>query len=82
MQCFLFQQRIVGGVEAMVNEFPMTAGLVSQNRRIIFCGATIIDRNFAITAAHCVTERDVNTLALLVGDHDYRLGKNLFIRCN
>lgn len=58
----------------MVNEFPMTAGLVAQNMRTIFCGATIIDKSFAITAAHCVTKRDVNYLALLVGDHDYQSG--------
>lgn len=60
----------------MVNEFPMTAGLVTQYLTIIFCGATIIDNSFAITAAHCVIKRDVNNLALLVGDHDYRTGKS------
>lgn len=64
----------------MVNEFPMTAGLVAQNMRIIFCGATIIDKRFAITAAHCATNRDLNNLALLVGDHDYQSGNNLFRR--
>lgn len=54
----------------------MTAGLVAQNVRTIFCGATIIDRSFAITAAHCVVNRNVNDLALLVGDHDYKTGNN------
>lgn len=63
----------------MVNEFPMAAGLVAQNMRIIFCGATIIDQSYAVTAAHCVTKRDVNNLALLVGDHDYRIGRNRFL---
>lgn len=58
----------------MVNEFPMIAGLVAQNMRTIFCGATIIDKSFTITAAHCVVNRDVNFLALLVGDHDYQSG--------
>lgn len=66
----------------MVNEFPMTAGLVAQSRRIIFCGATIIDKSFAITAAHCVTDRDLNYLALLVGDHDYQTGNNLLRQKN
>lgn len=58
----------------MVNEFPMTAGLVTQNASFIFCGATIIDKSYAITAAHCAQIRDVRDLALLVGDHDYRTG--------
>lgn len=64
----------------MVNEFPMTAGLVAQNMRTSFCGATIIDKSYAITAAHCLTNRKVNTLALLVGDHDYQSGNNLFVQ--
>lgn len=33
--------RIVGGVEAGVNEFPMMAGLVNLRSRDILCGATI-----------------------------------------
>ncbi|KAG4069013.1 hypothetical protein HA402_008324 [Bradysia odoriphaga] len=45
-----------------------------ENVRVIFCGATIIDKSYAITAAHCVMKRDVQDLALLVGDHDYRTG--------
>lgn len=58
----------------MVNEFPMTAGLVAIHTRIIFCGATIIDKSFAITAAHCVVNRNVNNWGLLVGDHNYKTG--------
>lgn len=53
----------------------MAAGLVAQNMHIIFCGATIIDQSYAITAAHCVTKKERNSLALLVGDHNYRTGK-------
>lgn len=64
----------------MVNEFPMTAGLVDIQARIIFCGATIIDKSFAITAAHCVKDRNLNNYALLVGDHNYKLGNSLFTK--
>lgn len=64
----------------MVNEFPMTAGLVAQNMRTIFCGATIIDKSFSVTAAHCVTNRDANNLALLVGDHDYQSGSIIYFK--
>lgn len=60
----------------MVNEFPMMAGLVARNAHVIFCGATIIDKSYAVTAAHCTKKRDVRDVALLVGDHDYRTGSH------
>lgn len=68
------QNRIVGGVQTDVNEYPMMAGLVQQSTPSVYCGATIISRNYAITAAHCV-DPPVDQLGLLVGDQDYRISK-------
>lgn len=66
--------RIVGGTETGINEFPSMAAIVSKSSRQIFCGASIIDANYALTAAHCVNApgRNPADVELLVGEHDYR----------
>ncbi|KAJ6647071.1 Venom serine protease 34 [Pseudolycoriella hygida] len=66
------RNRIVGGVQTLVNEFPMVGGLTLKNLPYVFCGATIIAQSFAITAAHCLRRKNLNYMALLVGDHNYR----------
>lgn len=68
------QSRIVGGVETAVNEFPSMAAIVSKNGGQLYCGATIIDEMYALTAAHCVNTpgKYESDIELLVGDHDYR----------
>lgn len=74
MCCWPFQLRIVGGVETGINEFPSMAALVSKRDGQIQCGATIIDKYYALTAAHCVNSpgKYAENLELLVGEHDYR----------
>lgn len=70
----------MGGVETGVNEYPMMAGLIdSSAERNVFCGATIIARNFAVSAAHCLTNRNTSALGLLVGDHNYASGKRVVV---
>lgn len=65
----------MGGQETGVNEYPMMAGLIEYIRPLVYCGATIIARNYAVSAAHCVTNRDIDDLGLLVGDHNYNASK-------
>ncbi|XP_052563196.1 venom serine protease-like [Culex pipiens pallens] len=64
--------RIVNGVEAVPNEFPMMAGLFVQKYH--FCGATIISEYYALTAAHCLITNDI--LMLAVGRHYIANDKN------
>ncbi|XP_045455936.1 venom serine protease 34-like [Melitaea cinxia] len=66
--------RIVGGVTARPGEFPMMAGLIYVSQRQIRCGATIIDRKYVLTAAHCVINRTVNDLGVVVGEFDTSTG--------
>ncbi|XP_028982320.1 uncharacterized protein LOC107041163 [Diachasma alloeum] len=63
--------RIVGGTTTGVNEYPMMAGLIDVNLKIVYCGATIINDRQVVTAAHCITANMTSAnLAVLVGDHD------------
>ncbi|XP_063975616.1 venom serine protease 34-like isoform X2 [Diachasmimorpha longicaudata] len=63
-------EKIVGGTNTEVNEYPMMAGLIDLSVRYVYCGATIINHRQVITAASCLDGRDLQLLAVLVGDHD------------
>lgn len=55
-------REIVGGATAAAGRWPWQVGLVQANIRsnfnAQFCGGTLVDEFFVITAAHCVTEND------------------------
>jgi len=75
------QNKIVGGTETGINEFPMMAGLVDLESARIICGATIISPRRAITAAHCLVRRTTGSAVLLVGDHDLRYAFLMVLCC-
>ncbi|XP_017756045.1 PREDICTED: venom serine protease 34-like [Eufriesea mexicana] len=66
--------RIVGGVDAGVNEFPMMAGIVDVVLRRVFCGSTLIAKKYVVTAAHCLLNKEVSILGILLGEHDVSTG--------
>lgn len=45
---------IVNGRDAQISDFPHQLALFDQGR--YFCGAAIINRLFALTAAHCLVK--------------------------
>lgn len=66
--------RIVGGKETVINQYPSMAGVVDADERRIFCGATIISNNHAISAAHCSLGRKITRMAIIVGEHNVSTG--------
>jgi len=64
-------ERIFGGEETKVNEFPYMAGLINPETKFLFCGGTIISPFHVLTAAHCTFRyTDVGRLpAVVVGEH-------------
>ncbi|OXA61680.1 trypsin-1 [Folsomia candida] len=62
--------RIVGGIETKRNEYPFIVSLFrGQQLNGHFCGGSIIDTYWVVTAAHCVTRPDFK---LTAGEHDLR----------
>lgn len=44
--------KIIGGVDTEENEFPFVASLTKRGRH--FCGASIVNERFLLTAGHCL----------------------------
>merc|ERR1711971_522300 len=73
--------RIVGGVEAMANEFPWIASLIlliDGHETDSMCGGTPVSAEWIVTAAHCLyKDNDYKTLykpsemVWTLGEHDF-----------
>ncbi|KAJ8931120.1 hypothetical protein NQ314_016001, partial [Rhamnusium bicolor] len=62
------QRRIVGGIETMVNQYPWMTALMYNNR--FYCGASLINNKYVLTAAHCVNGFSRERLSAVFLDHD------------
>ncbi|KAK9307306.1 hypothetical protein QLX08_002321 [Tetragonisca angustula] len=67
------QERIVGGQNAILGEWPWIAALFNGGRQ--FCGGSLIDDRHILTAAHCVANMnswDVARLTVRLGDYNIK----------
>ena len=58
-------QRIVGGVETEVNEYPWQAGLVNKNSGFIWCGGSLVNSRYVLTAAHCTKGKKPSSMQVV-----------------
>ncbi|XP_014612565.1 PREDICTED: trypsin-1-like [Polistes canadensis] len=62
------QNRIVGGVETKVNQYPWMALLKYKKR--FYCGGSVINSRYVLTAAHCVDRFDPSLMSVVILEHD------------
>merc|ERR1711962_229777 len=66
----VFDQKIIGGDEAVKHSIPWQAALVSYGSKNPFCGGTIIDATHILTAAHCTEGETSGQIQVVTGEHD------------
>lgn len=54
LDCGIANKRIVGGEQTEISHFPWQAGLVRKGGSQPFCGGSLINSKYVLTAAHCV----------------------------
>nr|CAA11132.1 chymotrysin [Lumbricus rubellus] len=62
--------KIVGGDEARAHEFPWTVSVRRRSSDSHFCGGSIINDRWIITAAHCMVGESPAGVSIVVGEHD------------
>jgi secreted trypsin-like serine protease len=69
---------IVGGVKSAPGRWPFQAALLlasdSNNRQAQFCGGSVIDEEFVLTAAHCTDFLHARDLHVLTGTQSLAVG--------
>ena len=75
---------MINGTEAKRGEFPFVVRIEVETESR-FCGGSIIDKNWILTAAHCVVDEDEDyygPLTIYVGAHNRtkKDGETVFIK--
>lgn len=64
------QTRILGGRQSDSRTFPWMAALVSKSNGKVFCGGSLINSQFVLTAGHCMINQNTNTFTIVIGETD------------
>uniref|UniRef100_A0A182K9Z7 Peptidase S1 domain-containing protein n=1 Tax=Anopheles christyi TaxID=43041 RepID=A0A182K9Z7_9DIPT len=64
--------RIAGGDDAADGQFPFQVALINEG--LVYCGGTVVNRRWILTAAACITGKALSDVQLFVGSADRLTG--------
>ena len=64
--------RIVGGEDTPIDPFPFQVALMIGDFQ--FCGGTLVNSEYVLTAAHCIDDKVPIDVEVLIGTNDLRTG--------
>ena len=67
------QSKILSGKSSLPKSFPWMAALVFKSSGKIFCGGSLINSQFILTAGHCMINQDINSFVVVLAETDSRL---------
>ncbi|XP_031838672.1 chymotrypsin-2-like [Nomia melanderi] len=67
---FNFDPRVVDGEDAKPGEIPYQVSLQTIKKRLHFCGGSILNSNYVLTAAHCLLFETADNIQVIAGTVD------------
>uniref|UniRef100_A0AAG5CX19 Peptidase S1 domain-containing protein n=1 Tax=Anopheles atroparvus TaxID=41427 RepID=A0AAG5CX19_ANOAO len=64
--------RIAGGAEASDGQFPFQVALINEG--LVYCGGSVVNRRWIVTAAACLTGKRLSDVQLFLGSADRLVG--------
>ena len=62
--------KVVGGCEPCPGQYPWVVGIWRSRGSRPFCGGSLLNDRWVLTAAHCLSNRKCNDIKVVLGDHD------------
>ncbi|GAA3935976.1 serine protease [Litoribacillus peritrichatus] len=64
--------RIIGGTDAVPNTYPWMVSVQSKSGGEHFCGASLIDQKYVLTAAHCIEDETAANIQVVISEYDLK----------
>ncbi len=65
----VFEAPIVGGEDAEPLKYPWMASLQQSSGH--FCGGSLINNKWVLTAAHCIKNKNIESFKVILGEHQF-----------